>query len=87
MVARHRAPSSSAYRYEQLAEDLEAVLDERDVARAVLAGASMGAHTAVRLALRRPERVAALGLITPSFDPSRAADADAFAHWDALARG
>jgi pimeloyl-ACP methyl ester carboxylesterase len=45
------------------------VLDTLGLERAVLAGASMGAHTAVRFALSHPERVAALGLITPSFDP------------------
>src|SRR5437660_6657448 len=55
-----------AYGYEQLAGDLEALLAAAGVERAVLAGASMGAHTAVRFALRHPERVAALALITPS---------------------
>jgi 3-oxoadipate enol-lactonase len=81
------APSPGAYGYQLLAEDLAAVLDARAVPRALLAGASMGAHTAMRFALRRPERVAALGLITPSFDPSAARTPDAFAAWDALARG
>jgi pimeloyl-ACP methyl ester carboxylesterase len=75
------------YGYEELSEDLAAVLDGRGVARAILAGASMGAHTAVRLALERPERVAALGLITPSFDPDEPRTPDAFARWDALAQG
>jgi pimeloyl-ACP methyl ester carboxylesterase len=75
------------YGYEYLAADLAAVLDELGVARAVLAGASMGAHTAVRLALLRPDRVVALGLITPSFDPSRAATPGELARWDALAQG
>ena len=36
---------------------------------AVLAGASMGAHTIVRFALDHPQRVAPLVLITPAFDP------------------
>ena len=36
----------------------------------MLAGASMGAHTAARFALEHPERVAALGLITPAYDPA-----------------
>jgi 3-oxoadipate enol-lactonase len=81
------APDAGAYGYEHLAADLEAVLDAAGVDRAVLAGASMGAHTAVRVALRRPERVAALGLITPSFDPSEDRSPAAFAGWDALARG
>ncbi len=81
------APEPSAYGYEQLAGDLEAVLDGLGLARAVLAGASMGAHTALRLVLRRPERVAGLVLITPSFDPARPRDGDELARWDALARG
>jgi pimeloyl-ACP methyl ester carboxylesterase len=81
------APDPGAYGYDSLAADLEAVLDARAIQRAVLAGASMGAHTAVRLALRRPERVAGLALITPSFDPSLAGDPEALAAWDALAQG
>jgi pimeloyl-ACP methyl ester carboxylesterase len=81
------APDPTAYGYEYLAEDLVAVLDALEVGRAVLAGASMGAHTAVRLALARPERVAALALITPSFDPESPRDEDELTRWDALARG
>jgi pimeloyl-ACP methyl ester carboxylesterase len=78
-----------AYGYERLARDLQEVLDSQGIDRAVLAGASMGAHTAVRFALEHPERVAALGLITPAYDPSPGAarsDAD-FDRWDARARG
>jgi pimeloyl-ACP methyl ester carboxylesterase len=81
------APDPAAYRYEQLAGDLEAVLDAAGVEQAVLAGASMGAHTAVRFVLRHPERVSALALITPSFDPTSPEDAAALARWDALADG
>lgn len=65
------APHPDAYGYDLLATDLESVLDALGVERAVLAGASMGAQTALRFALDRPERVAALGLITPAFDPER----------------
>jgi pimeloyl-ACP methyl ester carboxylesterase len=82
------APDHGAYGYERLARDLLAVLDTLGIDRAVLAGASMGAHTIARFALHHPERVAALGLITPSYDP--AADTtgpDAYAGWDALAQG
>ena len=52
----------------------------------MLAGASMGAHTAVRFALAHPERVAACARSPPAFDPhpSRAARVDG---WDALAAG
>jgi pimeloyl-ACP methyl ester carboxylesterase len=80
-------PDPRAYSYERLALDLEAVLDTLGLQRAVLAGASMGAHTAVRFALRHPERVLGLGLITPSFNPSAPLDDAALAEWDALARG
>ena len=76
-----------AYGYEHLAADLLAVLDATGVERAVLAGASMGAHTAARVAIERPERVAALGLITPAFDPALPASDAELARWDALARG
>jgi pimeloyl-ACP methyl ester carboxylesterase len=81
------APDPRAYGYELLAEDLRAVLDELGLERAVLAGASMGAHTALRFALAHPERVLALCLITPSYDPSRSEGPETFAAWDALARG
>jgi pimeloyl-ACP methyl ester carboxylesterase len=81
------APDSRAYGYELLAADLEALLGELAPQRAILAGASMGAHTALRFALARPERVSALCLITPSFDPALPRDAASFAAWDALARG
>ena len=81
------ANQSIDYDYERLARDLEAVLDRLGAKRAVLAGASMGAHTALRFALRHPGRVAALGLITPSFDPESPLGARALAGWDALAQG
>jgi 3-oxoadipate enol-lactonase len=81
------APDRASYAYEDLAADLEALLDALGLSRAVLAGASMGAHTAVRLALHSPERVAALGLITPSFDPDQPRPPSEFDGWDALARG
>jgi len=81
------APEPSAYGYELLAADLLAVLDELGLERAVLAGASMGAHTALALALAAPERVAGLVLITPSFDPGDRREQSELARWDALARG
>jgi pimeloyl-ACP methyl ester carboxylesterase len=81
------APNPRAYGYERLALDLEAVLDTLGLQRAILAGASMGAHTAVRFALHHPERVLGLGLITPSFDPATPLDDTDLAQWDALARG
>jgi pimeloyl-ACP methyl ester carboxylesterase len=81
-------PSRDAYGYPHLSEDLLSVLDRLEIERAVIAGASMGAHTAVRFILEHPSRVAGLGLITPSYDPSAAAaEGSSFADWDALARG
>jgi pimeloyl-ACP methyl ester carboxylesterase len=57
------------------------------VDRAVLVGASMGAHTVVRFALDAPERVAGLVVVTPSFDPREPPDSAALTRWDALAAG
>ena len=83
------APASDpgAYGYGDLAGDMLAVLDRTGTDRAVVAGASMGAHTAARLALEHPERVAGLVLITPAFDPDAPADPAALAWWDGLATG
>src|SRR5829696_2094829 len=80
------APLPDAYGYDVLAGDLEAVLDELGIERAVLAGASMGAHTIARLALESPGRVAGLVLVTPAFMPG-ARDEDELARWDRLAEG
>jgi pimeloyl-ACP methyl ester carboxylesterase len=74
-----------AYGYRELAADLRAILDDLEIGRALLVGASMGAHTALRLVLDAPELVAALALITPAYDPAHhPANLD---RWDALARG
>jgi pimeloyl-ACP methyl ester carboxylesterase len=75
---------AAPYDYPSLTADLLGVLDERGIERAVLAGASMGAHTAARAALEAPDRVAGLVLITPAFLPGEPNDLD---RWDALARG
>jgi len=76
-----------AYGYGELAGDLLAVLDAAGIERAVLAGASMGAHTAVRFALEHRDRVLALAIITPAYDPSEPVTAAELERWDALARG
>jgi pimeloyl-ACP methyl ester carboxylesterase len=81
------APSADAYRYEDLRDDLVRVMDERGIERAVLAGASMGAHTILRLALEQPERAAALVIVTPAYDPADFGDAESLARWDALSDG
>jgi 3-oxoadipate enol-lactonase len=80
------APHPDAYGYDQLGLDLEAVLDGAGLQSAVLAGASMGAHTALWLALHRPERVGGLVVITPAYD-GRAASEARLARWDSLAAG
>jgi pimeloyl-ACP methyl ester carboxylesterase len=61
--------------------------DAAGVERAVLAGSSMGAHTAVRVALEHPERVLALGLITPAYEPDSSRSVESIASYDRLARG
>jgi pimeloyl-ACP methyl ester carboxylesterase len=89
--ARGHGSSSPAprreYGYKHLSVDLAAVLDRAGVERAILVGASMGAHTALRFALAHPGRVAALALITPAFLPSGGGEESELARWDALARG
>jgi pimeloyl-ACP methyl ester carboxylesterase len=76
-----------AYGYERLAADLRRVLEQAGAARTLLAGASMGAHTAIRFALEHPERVSALALITPAYEPDSPSTAAELARWDALAAG
>jgi pimeloyl-ACP methyl ester carboxylesterase len=81
------APRRDGYTYGNLHHDLLAVLDALGISRAVIAGASMGAHTAVRMALADPDRVAALGLITPAYDPDAPADPGACSRGQRLAEG
>ena len=81
------AASPDAYGYPELGADLEAVLDHAGASRAVLAGASMGAHTLAWLALNRPERVAGLVIITPAFSGTEDSDPQRLARWDALSDG
>ena len=72
------------YGYARLAADLLAVLDDREIERAVLAGASMGAHTLTKFALEHPDRVAGLVILTPAYDPEAERN---FERWDSLAEG
>jgi pimeloyl-ACP methyl ester carboxylesterase len=80
-----KSAPGNGYGYDALADDLRTVLDDRGIDRAVLAGASMGAHTLVRFALEHPERAAALVIITPAYDPDT--PESGLDRWDALARG
>ena len=81
------APTAGAYGYEELGADLAAVMDGLGIERAVLAGASMGTHTALWLALRDPSRVGGLVVITPGYDPATVHDPERLARWDALSAG
>jgi 3-oxoadipate enol-lactonase len=81
------APDPMAYGYDALTDDLEAVLDRLEIDRAILAGASMGAHTLLALALRAPERIGGLVVITPAYDGHNVDDEARLARWDALAEG
>jgi pimeloyl-ACP methyl ester carboxylesterase len=80
------AADPAHYRYEDLAQDLEAVMDAAGIDRAVLAGASMGAHTLIRFALDHPGRAAALVIATPAFDPEDH-DESRLERWDRLSNG
>jgi pimeloyl-ACP methyl ester carboxylesterase len=78
------APGGQGYGYPQLVGDLEAVIAKTaGGSRFVLAGHSMGAHTAVAYALRHPERLAGLVVIGPVYMGE--VTAGALAYWDGLA--
>ncbi|MDQ6803865.1 MAG: alpha/beta hydrolase, partial [Actinomycetota bacterium] len=81
------APDAAAYGYDELARDAIAVLDALEIPRAVLAGASMGAHTLLRVGLEQPERVGGVVVITPAYEPGDGEDPARLEHWDALAEG
>jgi 3-oxoadipate enol-lactonase len=77
------APPGQGYGYPELVDDLESVVDTAvGGARFVLAGHSMGAHTVVAYALRRPERLAGIVVIGPVYAGEIAAGSLAF--WDGL---
>jgi 3-oxoadipate enol-lactonase len=78
------APAGQGYGYPQLVDDLERVVaSEVGEGRFVLAGHSMGAHTAVAYALRHPQRLAGLVVIGPVFTGEITAEAGRY--WDGLA--
>jgi pimeloyl-ACP methyl ester carboxylesterase len=80
------APPEGGYSYAELVADLDAVLDaEVGDGRPVLAGHSMGAHTAVAYALARGEQLAGLVAIGPAY--MGFVDEQALAGWDRLAEG
>lgn len=53
--------------WDQLADDLAALLDHLALARAVVAGVSGGSGVALRFALRHPDRTAGLVLVAPLY--------------------
>lgn len=78
------APAGQGYGYPELAGDLEAVVaEEVGEGGFVLAGHSMGAHTAVSYALLHPDRVAGLVAIGPTYTGTIAAES--LRYWDGLA--
>jgi pimeloyl-ACP methyl ester carboxylesterase len=79
-----RSAPADRYDYPALADDLGTLLDARGIERAVLAGASMGAHTLLRFALEHPGRVAGAVVITPAWTEDRD---PGLAGWDRLAQG
>ena len=80
------APDPAAYGYEQLAADLQDLLDALGLQRVALAGASMGALTILRVALQHPARVGARGGITPAYDPQAPPGASPEGDRDVLAQ-
>jgi pimeloyl-ACP methyl ester carboxylesterase len=78
------APVGAGYGYPQLREDLATVIEEQaDGGPVLLAGHSMGAHTAVGFALEDPRRVAGLVVIGPAYEGEIG---DSSLHyWDGLA--
>jgi pimeloyl-ACP methyl ester carboxylesterase len=78
------APPGEGYGYPRLVADLERVVAaEVGEGRFVLAGHSMGAHTAVAYALRHPERLAGLVAIGPVYQGE--ITPSSLAYWDGLA--
>ena len=64
-------PDVDAYTHERVVPDLVALLDELDAPRGVFVGHDFGAPAAWSVALRAPERVAGLVLLSVPYDPVR----------------
>lgn len=79
------APLDQGYGYPWLVADLERVVAAQlgEGERFLLAGHSMGAHTAVAYALRHPERLVGLVVIGPVY--TGPVDPETLAYWDGLA--
>jgi pimeloyl-ACP methyl ester carboxylesterase len=78
------APAEQGYGYPRLVADLKTVIEaQAGGTPVVIAGHSMGAHTAIALALREPDLVAGLVVIGPAYDG--AVEAESLRYWDGLA--
>jgi len=78
------APPGEGYGYPELVADLERVVGATAAdGRFLLAGHSMGAHTAVSYALAHADRLAGLVVVGPAYD-GEITEA-ALAYWDGLA--
>jgi pimeloyl-ACP methyl ester carboxylesterase len=81
------APEGAGYGYDELADDLERLIDaEVGEGKLVLGGHSMGAHTVVAYALRHPERLAGLIVIGP-VQMGLPTPESAVRYWNRLADG
>lgn len=81
------APEGEGYDYEVLAGDMAAVAaGVGEEARVVVAGHSMGAHTATAFALAEPDRVAGLVAIGPA-SLGQPPSEETVAYWNGLADG
>jgi 3-oxoadipate enol-lactonase len=78
------ASAEQSYGYPELIADLERVVEaEVGTERFLLAGHSMGAHTAVGYALAHPERLSGLVIIGPTYTGE--ISPASLAYWDGLA--
>lgn len=79
------APAGEGYGYPEMVGDLESVVAATTAKEEpfVLAGHSMGAHTAVAYALRHPERLSGLVVIGPVY--AGEVTERGLAYWDGLA--
>lgn len=78
------APVGESYGYPELVGDLERVIAAQvGEERFVLGGHSMGAHTAIAYALRRPQQLAGLVVIGPVYTGE--IQPESLEYWDGLA--
>ena len=81
------APPGGGYTYAELVDDMGAVADAAAPGeRVIVAGHSMGAHTATAFTLEHPERVAALVAISPASRGTPPSE-ETVAYWERLAAG